>query len=198
MDDKTEELRDIFLDVADDETVTETQEEGRGTLAGDGPPVEERLRDVVERMRDRFDFATDLETDTYVEVVRRFYDGQADEQIAVDCDLDRATVFQARADLHLVRDDDAADVDLSEISERVADGADPLSAAATLGYDEATAERAAEVLRAQNASRRVSQRYRSEFEEIMTDADMAVRLTASAQDDGLEEATEDIETDVQF
>jgi len=198
MDEKTEELRDIFLDVAEDETVTESQSEPRGTLTGDDAPVRERLVDVVERMRDRFDFETDLATETYAEIVRRFYDGQADEQLAVDLDLDRATVFRARADLHLLREDDAADVDLAAIRERVADGADPMAAAATLGYDESAAERARAVLRARDASRRVSQRYRSEFEEILTDADIAVRLTASAQEDGLAEATEDIETDLQF
>ena len=198
MDDKTAELRDIFLDVAGDETVTESQSEQRGTLVGDGEPVEERLVDVIERMRERFTFETALDTATYAAIVRRFYDGQADEQVAVDLDLERATVFRARADLHLLREDDADDVDLAAVRERVADGADPMAAAATLGYDEPTAERAAEVLRAQDASRRVSQRYRSEFEEILTDADIAVRLTASAHEDGLDEATDDIETDVQF
>jgi hypothetical protein len=198
MDEKTEELRDIFLDVAEDETVTESQAERRGTLGGDGPPVEERLRDVVERMRERFDFETDLLTETYAAIVRRFYDGAADEQIAVELDLLAETVRSARTDLHLLRDADAADVDLAAIRERVADGADPVTAAATLGYDEPTAERAAAVLRAQDASRRVSQRYRTEFEEILTDADVTVRLTAGVQEDGLDDVTEDMETDVQF
>ena len=54
------------------------------------------------------------------------------------------------------------------------------------------------VLRAKDEARRASQRYRSEFEEILTDADLTVQLTASVRDDGLEEATEDIETDVDF
>ena len=198
MDEKTEELRDIFLDVAEDETVTESQAERRGTLTGDGESVEDRLHDVVERMRERFDFETALSTETYAAIVRQFYDGAADEQIAVALDLEVKTVMRARADLHLLRDGDAADVDLAAIRERVADGADPLTAAATLGHDEPTAERAAEVLRAQDASRRVSQRYRSEFEEILTDADVTVRLTAGVQDDGLDDATEDIQTDVQF
>lgn len=198
MDDKTEELRDIFLDVADDGTVTESQAETRGSLAGDRPPVDERLVDTVGRMRERFDFETDLDDETYAAVVRRYYDDQDDAAIAEALDLDPETVFAARADLHLLREVDAADADLGALRERAAEGADPLSAAATLGYDETTARRAAAVLAARDASRRVSHRYRSEFEEILTDADMAVRLTASVHEDGLEDATDDMETDVQF
>lgn len=198
MDEKTAELRDIFMDVAEDETVTESQTEQRGTLADDGPPVDQRLADVIVRMRERFDFETDLSTATYADVVCRFYDGKADEQIAVDLECSRGTVFHARADLHLLREDDAADADLGAIRERVTAGEDPQTAAERAGYEGGTAERAAAVVRANNASRRVSHRYRSEFEEILTDADMAVRLTASAHEDGLDEATEDTETDVQF
>lgn len=198
MDDKTAQLRDIFLDVADDETVTESQEPTRGTLAGDRPPVDERLVDVIERMRERFAFETALEDGTYAAIVRRYYDGEDDATIAQALGVDAATVFAARADLHLVREADAPDVDVAALRERVADGADPLSAAATLGHDEETARRAAAVLRSTDASRRVSHRYRSEFQEVLTDADVAVRLTAGVQEDGLEDATEDAETDVQF
>lgn len=198
MDDKTAELRDIFLDVADEETVTESQAESHGTLAGDRPPVDDRLVDVVERMRERFAFETDLADDTYAAIVRRYYDDQSDEAIAVATDLALGTVFVARMDLHLIRESDGDQVDLSALRERIDDGGDPLAAAATLGLDDETAQRAIAVVRAQDRSRRVSHRYRSEFEEILTDADMAVRLTASVHEDGLADATDDMETDVQF
>ena len=45
MDEKTEELRDLFLDVADDGTVTESQEETPGSLTEERPE-DERLDDV--------------------------------------------------------------------------------------------------------------------------------------------------------
>src|SRR6056297_1689759 len=59
MDEKTEELRDIFMDVTDESTVTEQQEETHGSLSSE-TEVDERLEDVVARMRDRYDFGTTL------------------------------------------------------------------------------------------------------------------------------------------
>lgn len=196
MDDQTERLRDIFMDVAEDESVTERQAERRGTLATDAAAIDERLADVVARMRERFEFAAELDTETYVDIVRGFYDGREDDALAEELDLDPATVRQARADLHLVEPEDAGDVDLEAARERVAAGEDPEAAATAAEADEP--ERVAPVLAAMDRSRRVSQRFRSEFEEILTDADISVRLTADAQEDGLAEATEDAEVDVDF
>jgi hypothetical protein len=195
MDDQTERLRDIFMDVADEGAVTEGQTESHGTLAVDPAAVDDRLADVVARMRERFDFATDLATETYVAVVRGFYDGRADEAIASDLDVARDAVRRARADLHLVEAADAG-VDVDALGDRVANGDDPEAAARALGA--ADPAFAAAVYRALDRSRRVSQRFRSEFEEVLTDADISVRLTAEAQVDGLDDATEDAEVDVDF
>lgn len=196
MDDQTERLRDIFRDVADDDTVTESQAERRGTLATDADAIDERLAAVVETMRERFDFATELEAETYVDVVRGFYDGRTDATLAQELGIDAETVRRARVDLHLVEADDAGDVNLEALRDRVADGEEPTAAASALGADDP--ERVAAVLQALDRSRRVSQRFRSEFEEILTDADVSVRLTADAKEDGLAEATEDAEVDVDF
>jgi hypothetical protein len=195
MDDQTERLRDIFMDVADGEAVTEGQTESHGTLVADPEAVDERLAEVVARMRERFGFESDFPTETYVAVVRGFYDGRDDEAIAADLDADPATVRRARADLHLV---EAADVgvDVDALRDRVAHGDDPATAAAAIGAEDP--DFAASVLRALDRSRRVSQRFRSEFEEILTDADISVRLTADTQEDGLADATEDAEVDVDF
>jgi len=48
------------------------------------------------------------------------------------------------------------------------------------------------------AARRTSYRFRTAFEEILTDADLSVRYTAAVREDGLEEATEDVEVDISF
>ena len=84
MDDKTAELRDIFLDATDGEgTVTERQAERRGSLVdGDPEAVDASLRDLVATMRDRYDFDTDLDADGYVRLIRGFYDGTDDDTLA--------------------------------------------------------------------------------------------------------------------
>ena len=69
---------------------------------------------------------------------------------------------------------------------------------AVLRRDEAAVDRASAVVAAENRSRRVSHRFRTSFEEILTDADLTIRLTGGAHEDGLEEATEGAEVDVEF
>ena len=197
MDEKTEELREIFMDVAEAETVTESQTEQRGSLLRE-ESVDERLSEVIGRMREQFDFRTDLADEELCTVVKEFYDGESDDGIATVLRVPRAFVFDARMDLHLVREEDTAGVDTSTLRERL-DGDEPLGAiAADVEADPSTTELALRAVRAENRSKRVSQRYRTEFEEILTDADIAVRLTADVQDDGLEDATEGLEVDVEF
>jgi hypothetical protein len=205
MDDKTDELRDIFTEVTGEETVTESQREGRGSLADvDDEAVDERLRAVVERMRDRYDFHTSLDDDALVRLVRAVYDGEGDDAIADALDTDPETVFGARTDLHLLT---GADTDfpfpLGEIRTRLSDGGeaddlDPASVATALDADPTTVERAIRVARTQARIRAVSGRFRSEFEDAIPEAALAVSLTDAAREDGLGEAAEDIETDTKF
>ncbi|SEN48509.1 hypothetical protein SAMN05216388_1003225 [Halorientalis persicus] len=202
MDEKTEELRDLFVEVTDEETVTERQEEGPGSLTdADEAAVADRIAAVVAEMRERYDFVTDLDADTLVTVVRGFYDGAADAAIADTLDTDPDTVFRARMDLHLLDDDDTEfPFDLADLRDARADadGSDAATLADTLDADPETVERALLVAETQKAIRRVSGRFRSEFEDAIPDAALSVRLTESAQEDGLEEAAEDIETDTKF
>jgi hypothetical protein len=202
MDNKTEELRDIFLDVADEETVTESQEDARGSLTGADRPVDERLQSVVAELREKFPFDTELPDEEYCELVRLFYDGADDAALAaLSCSPEQA--FRARMDLHLVRDDDppggtVSPSDLEAIRDRLAADESPAAIADALGIDEAAVDRASAVVAAENRSRRVSHRFRTSFEEILTDADLTVQLTGGAHEDGLEEATEGAEVDVEF
>ena len=202
MDEKTEELRDIFVDVTDEETVTESQAEGPGSLTdADDEAVAAGVEAVVERMADRYDFSTALDTDTLVGIVRGFYDGDDDATLADDLDLDPDTVFRARMDLHLLDDADTDfPVDLSALRDARTEGDDPDPAALAdeLDADSETVERALAVVDTQTEIRRVSGRFRSEFEDAIPDAALSIRLTESTQEDGLEEAAEDIETDTQF
>jgi len=197
MDEKTEELRDIFMDVAEDETVTESQAEQRGSLLTEGS-VDERLAEVVRRMRDRFDFETELDDSVLCTIIKRFYDGDGDVEIATIMKLPPALVVEARLDLHLVREADTEGVDIDELRKRLDDGQAERAIAEALGVEPGVVDRAVRAVETRRRSRRVSQRFRTEFEEILTDADIAVQLTADVKEDGLDEATEGMEVDVDF
>ncbi len=196
MDEKTEELRDIFMDVAEEETVTESQTEQRGSLLKEGS-VDDRLVEVIERMREKFDFSTDLDNEALCQVIRRFYDGQHDADIAEALSVSEDAVIEARLDLHLVREADTAGIDVETLRDCDTDTS-VAAVAAELDADADTVSRARDALAAEERSRRASQRFRTEFEEVLTDADIAVRLTADVQNDGLDEATEGMEVDVEF
>jgi hypothetical protein len=114
MDEKTEELRELFLEVADDETVTESQEEVRGSITVDDDEIEERLRSTIASIEERDDAtaARDGAWETFtrddlVELVRLFYAGEDDADIAGELGgVDAGDVARARVDLHLVTEEE--------------------------------------------------------------------------------------------
>ena len=197
MDEKTEELRDIFMDVSDEAAVTESQEASRGSLADtDEAGVADRLGDVIARMRERYEFQTGLADEDLVTVVRLFYEGSDDATIAAEVGADEPDVVEARLDLHLLRDEDTeAPFDLAKFRRRVAD-ADPAVAELTAEFDidESWAAHYRRVVAAQDAARRVSHRFQSEFEDVLTDAGLSTQHAAALREDGLDEATEDIDS----
>ncbi|QLC33488.1 conditioned medium-induced protein 4 [Halarchaeum sp. CBA1220] len=195
MDEKTQELRDIFIDVTDGDTVTETQEAGHGSLATDAE-IDERLHDVVATMREKLDFESDLDTETLVRVVRGFYAGDTDAEIAAELDRPTEAVTEARRDLHLVQTDvEDAPLDLDALRRAIETG-DPSDAdlADDLGADPETVADYRRVARVQSEIRAVNDQYRGEFEAVLQDRELAERLTTAAQEDGLEDATEGQET----
>lgn len=113
MEDKTEELRDIFLDVSDGEkTVVDRQQ-------GDYPPdygesnnedsesVDDRIEAVISDIEES-GLETSLSRAELVEVVRGYFTGLSDQEIATsvgDSSLDK-TVRRARVQLHLFRAED--------------------------------------------------------------------------------------------
>ncbi|MFC7229456.1 conditioned medium-induced protein 4 [Salinirubellus salinus] len=195
MDEKTAELRDIFVNVTESETVTERQEEARGSLAGDVPEDrEERIHETIAELRERCAFDTTLDDDALVTVVVGFFEGESDTDIAAALDEDRRTVVRARLALHLLRDRDTdAPFDLERLRSLLADGS-VADAAAELDVSESTVRRYRRVLDAQAEERRVSGRFRAEFEDLFTDA-AAEQLTADVKESGLEDATEDAESE---
>lgn len=203
MDDKTEELRDIFMDVTDEDTVTEPQEEGRGSLADEqsDEDVEAGIRSVIEEMRERYEFDTDLGDEALARVVRGYFEGDSDTEIAEAIDADRRAVFRARLDLQLLRDRDTdAPFEMADLRDLLVDDVPVSGIAEELDASESTVRRYRRVLRAQHEARQVSHRFRAEFEDQFTDAELSEQMTSDVKEDGLEEATEGMESesDVSF
>lgn len=198
MDEKTEELREIFLDTTGGDTVTERQEEGHGSLAGESDAAE-RLADLVARMRERFEFDSGRSDEDLVRVVRLYFRGADDAAIAADLDVDEGAVFDARMDLHLVRDGDReAPFDLSRLRSMHVDDVPMADRAAEFGVDEATVEHYSTVVATELESTRANDRFRDEFADLLAEQDLKGGHTEDAREDGLREAAEDIETNVSF
>ncbi|WP_254864397.1 conditioned medium-induced protein 4 [Halovivax gelatinilyticus] len=195
MDEKTEELREIFTSVTDEETVTESQEAGRGSLEKDDRTIEERVAGVVGQMRERYAFDTALTDEELVSVVHRFYEDESDGAIAADLGVAEDEIFEARMALHLVRSAELPDLDLVTLRERE-DGDEMLADEFDVTVEEIRRYR--ELARAQAESRAANDRYRDEFESLLSDSDLTSRMAADVREDGLEDATEGMETDVSF
>jgi len=197
MDDKTEELRDIFVDLTDEETVTESQENDRGSLLDRGD-VHERLAAVIADMREAYSFSTDLDDEDLCQVVAEFYEGATDAEIARQLDVARSTVQRARLDLHLVRDRDTdAPFDLDALADSM-DDAGTAELAERFDVSPSTLRRYRRVIRTRRRSRRANRRYRDRFDQILADADLSNRIAEDIRRDGLEEATEGMENDLKF
>lgn len=200
MDDKTQELRDIFLDVSEEETVTESQEDTHGSLASDDE-IDARIGETIDQMREEFDFQTDLADDTLVALVRAYYRGQDDEAIAstLDADVTPDAVRAARLDLHLLRPEDTeVDFDITALREQLEADTPVDEITEDLDLDKATVEEYRDVLRVRAIIQRTNARYPIEFEDALQDTQIAERLTHDTREDGLEEATEGQEVDVSF
>jgi hypothetical protein len=196
MDEKTAALRDIFLNVTDSETVTERQKKGRGSLAQRGPADRaDRIREIIATMRERCVFDADLDDGALVTVVTGFFDGKSDTDIGADIDRDRQAVVRARLALHLLHDRDTdAPFELGELGSLLRDGTSVAEAAVELNVNESTIQRYRRVLHAKTEQRRVSGRFRAQFDDLFTDV-KTEQLTAEIQETGLQDATEDAESE---
>ncbi|WP_396610938.1 conditioned medium-induced protein 4 [Haloferax sp. S1W] len=201
MDDKTAELRDIFVETTGSDTVTERQSESRGSLANVDDPeaVRKRVRDLVTTMRERYDFDTDFDDDALVSLVVGYFDGDSDDDLALELGVSPETVRAARFDLHLVRDADRdAPFEIDRLDKLLVEGKDDGAIADALDVDVALVREFRPVAEADLRSTRVNHRFRDDFADLLTDDALSGRLVDEARRDGLKEATEDIETDVSF
>lgn len=196
MNEKTAELRDIFMDVTDDDTITEKQEETRGSLTEDEREIETKLRAAIERTREQLTFDTDLSIDAYETIVRGFYDEVGDTSLADRIGHDRETVVRARHDLHLIRNAETdVSFDTDAFRQLITDDHTDAEIADRLDISESAVGDYRRVVEVNDEIRRVNSRYTDEFEELLTDADLEEH-TEDVTETGLDEATEGMETNV--
>ncbi|MDZ7687184.1 MAG: conditioned medium-induced protein 4 [Halobacteriales archaeon] len=195
---KAEELRDIFVEVTDESTVTEEREEERGTLPGE-EEIDDEIRGTVDEMRDEYGFETSLEDDDVVQVVRLYNDGASDAEIARelgDDSLDK-TVRRARIGLHLFHDSDFdAPFDIDRLEELLDEEATNSEIADELDVSSSTVRSYRRAVEARRESEEADGEYAERFEAVLEDHEISERFTPNAKRDGLEDATEDAEVDV--
>jgi len=108
-------------------------------------------------------------------------------------------VARARLDLHLVTDRDLnASFDLDALREAMDADRSTAAIAEELDVSETTVRRYRRVVETQRARRTVGDRYRAEFDHLLSDRDLEERLTEELRETGLEDATEGMETNVSF
>lgn len=199
MDQKTEQLRDIFIDLADEDTVTERQEESPGTLTEEDGSTRRQALDVINHMQERYEFETQLEDETLLEIAEGFYEDLSDTELADQVALEESIVFQARLDLHLVREEDREGIaDFRRFQKAVGGGASDGELADRFEVDSEVVPRFRAVAQAERAARGAGYRYRDEFNALLGDGELQERLTEGVQEDGLEDATEGLEVNTGF
>jgi transposase-like protein len=195
---KAEELRDIFVDVTDESTVTEEREEERGTLPGKDE-IDDEIKEVIDEMREEYGFETSLDNDEVVRVVRLYHDEASDAEIARelgDDSLDK-TVRRARVGLHLFRDSDFdAPFDIGRLEGYIDEGAKNSEIAEELGVSSSTVRSYRRAVEARQESDEADGEYKERFKAVLEDREISERFTPDAKRDGLEGATEDAEVDV--
>ena len=200
MDEKTEQLRDIFMDLSEDTTVTESQEQTRGSLAAE-KKTDERLESVITEMQERYEFTTTFSADQLATVVRGYFDGLSDDEIARELgDASMGTtVGRARLDLHLLREGDTdAPFELKALRKLLDRGVSVEKCAEELDVSTSTIRRYRRIVETQAAKQRVQDRFYEEFANVLTDRELSDRMAQEIREDGLEDATEGMETNVSF
>ena len=189
---RTDQLRDLVLKIGATTKVVEKQATRHGSLRGSGE-IELALLGVVREMIKQYGIQTKLTAEQLSSVVRLFYKGLSDTEIAEQLG-DRAlnkTVSRARIKLHLFRESDLKppfDKDefllLGESNKSVKEMAESLHVAPS------TISEYRNIFDSQRASERDG--YTKRFLEILSDQDVSERMVTAHTEDGLQDT---IDTD---
>ncbi|WP_266081193.1 response regulator receiver protein [Haladaptatus caseinilyticus] len=187
--DKTEQLREIFLDIADNPTFTEDQKEAPGTL-GDNSGPNESLRTIIQEIKQEYEFRTSLELEELVTLVQLFYDEYTDTAIARElgnASRDK-TVTRARIHLHLLRETDFdSPFDLDQLRDLRENESSTEMIAETLNVSESTVRRYHRILDSEQAAAAVDHQYQQRFEAALADSGPSQSIRKSLES-GLDDA----------
>ncbi|HON35079.1 MAG TPA: DNA-binding response regulator [Methanothrix sp.] len=185
-------MRDLVLKIGATTKVVEKQATRHGSLRGSSE-IEQALLEVVREMIKQYNIQTKLTPEQLSSVVRLFYKGLSDTEIAEQLG-DRAlnkTVSRARIKLHLFRETDLKPpfdkeefIRLTEACRSVKDMAEALRVAPS------TISEYRNIFDSQKASERDG--YTKRFLEILSDQDVSERMVTVHTEDGLQDT---IDTD---
>ena len=190
---RTDQLRDLVLKIGASTKVVEKQATQHGNLRGSSE-IEHALLGVANEMIKTYNIQTKLKPEQLATVIRLFYKGLSDTEIAErlgDRSLNK-TVSRARIKLHLFRESDlkapfdrAEFLRLSEAKKSVKEMAE------ALGVAPSTISEYRNIFESQQVAER--DKFTKRFEEILSDQDVSEHMVAShISKDGLQDT---IDTD---
>ena len=190
---RTDQLRDLVLKIGASTKVVEKQATQHGNLRG-STEIEHALLGVVKEMIKTYNIQTKLTSEQLATVIRLFYKGLSDTEIAErlgDRSLNK-TVSRARINLHLFRESDLkAPFDKAEFLRLSEAGKSVKEMAETLGVAPSTISEYRNIFESQQVAER--DKFTKRFEEILSDQDVSERMVAShISKDGLQDT---IDTD---
>jgi IS30 family transposase len=189
---KTDQLRDLVLKIGASTKVVEKQATRHGSLRG-SEEIENALLGVVREMIKQYSIQTKLTPEQLSAVVRLFYKGLSDTEIAEQIG-DRAlnkTVSRARIKLHLFRDTDLRPpFEKGDFTRLSGAGKSVKEMAELLGVAPSTISEYRNIFESQRASEQDG--YTKRFLEILSDQDVTERMVTAHTEDGLQDT---IDTD---
>lgn len=195
---KTDRLREIFLEVADEKTVTEQQDQTTGAVYDSGARenVDAEIETIIDDLRAEYGLDTSLDTTQLTTLVRRFYAEESDTEIARalgDASLDR-TVARARVKLQLFRDSDFdAPFEINRLHDLMDSECPTTEIAEELGVSESTVRAYQRVLIAEQQAAASNFTYRDQFAAVVAAENKGGETETRTLDDGLADAIDGAE-----
>jgi len=184
---RTDQLRDLVLKIGASTKVVEKQASQHGALRGSSD-IERALLGVVKEMIKHYNIQTKLTPEQLATVIRLFYKGLSDTEIAEQLG-DRAlnkTVSRARIKLHLFRESDLKPpFDKNEFIRLSGTGKSVKEMAEALGVAPSTISEYRNIFESQKAAEKDG--YTKRFLEILSDQDVSERMVTSHIKDGLQD-----------
>ncbi|MFB3763814.1 MAG: DNA-binding response regulator [Methanotrichaceae archaeon] len=184
---RTDQLRDLVLKMGASTKVVEKQATQHGALRGSSD-IERALLGVVKEMIKHYNIQTKLTPEQLATVIRLFYKGLSDTEIAEQLG-DRAlnkTVSRARIKLHLFRESDLKPpFDKGEFIRLSGTGKSVKEMAEALGVAPSTISEYRNIFESQKAAEKDG--YTKRFLEILSDQDVSERMVTSHIKDGLQD-----------